>query len=151
MINQPQSHRLRLSSLTGSIAALAAWGCITVLFWNNSADWAIFKVASVVAAFLTGFGLWYLLLTRHPRPTVKAGALTGGLIGLLAHPLAWYLTILIGYVSGQTDSLGQPTANPLEGIPMALFYGLMGCLFYGWLTASLGALGGGFIAYFQTK
>jgi hypothetical protein len=151
MVNQPQPHRLKWSSLTGGTAALVAWGCNTVIFWDNNSDWVVFKVASVLAAFLTGFGLWYLLLTRRPRPTIKAGVVTGGLIGLLAHPLAWYLSILIGYFSGQTDSLGQSTANPLEGIPMALFYGLIGCLFYGWLTALLGALAGGVIAYFQTK
>jgi hypothetical protein len=151
MVNQSNHNRLKWSSLTGGLAGLAAWGCSTALFWNNQSGWGVLIVASTAAAFLTGFGLWYWLMTKRPQVTVKAGAVTGGLIGLLAHPLAWYLGILLLFFPGQTDSLGQPTANPLEGIPMALFYSLVGCLFTGWFTVPLGALVGGMVAYAQTR
>jgi hypothetical protein len=150
-VTQPTHHRLKWSSLTGGIAGLAAWGCSTALFWNNQSGWGILIVASTVAAFLTSFGLWYWLMAKRPQVTVKAGIVTGGLIGLLAHPLAWYLGILLLFFSGQTDSLGERTATPIEGILIALIYTLFSLAFIGWVTIPLGAIVGGVIAYAQSR
>ena len=135
----------------GIVAGLAAFGLSAWMLAGNTSGWQIFIGLSPVAAFLTGFVLWWSLMTLRPRVNLLFGLLAGALIGILAHPVAWYLAILWMYFSGETGSLGEPTVNPLEGLLYAPIYALPSLLIVGWLSVPLGLIGGGLVAYIQSK
>ena len=69
----------------------------------------------------------------------------------MAHPLTWYFALLYLYFSDERSSLGEATLNPWEGILASLAYSLLSLLFVGWLTAPIGALVGGVLAYVQSR
>lgn len=142
--------KLGWSSLMGLVAGLAAFGLSAWLVAGNTSGWDIFVIISPIAAFLTGFVLWWSLMILRRRVTVPFGLIVGVLIGILAHPVAWYLAILWMYFSGETSSLGEPALTPVEGLVSAPIYAV-GSLFFGWLSVPLGLLGGGLVAFIQSK
>ena len=135
----------------GIVAGLAAFGLSAWLLAGNTSGWQIFVGISPLAAFLTGFILWWSLMTLRPRVSLLFGLLVGALIGILAHPVAWYLAILWMYFSGETGSLGEAPLNPVEGILYAPVYALPSLLIVGWLSVPLGLIGGGLVAYLQSR
>ncbi len=48
---------------------------------------------STAAAFITGTLLWKIVYARARKHTHWRGMLVGALVGVVSHPLAWYLTI----------------------------------------------------------
>jgi hypothetical protein len=137
--------------MMGVVAGLAAFGISAWLLGGNSSGWDIFIVISPIAAFLTGFGLWWSLLSLRPQVTVLYGLIAGALIGILAHPVAWYLAMLWLYFSGETSSLGEPTFTPLEGLIYAPLSSLLSLIAVGWLSVPLGLVGGGLVVYLQSR
>jgi hypothetical protein len=135
----------------GIVAGLAAFGISAWILAGNTGGWQIFVGISPVAAFLTGFVLWWSLMTLRPRISILFGLLVGALIGILAHPMAWYLAILWMYFSGETGSLGEAPLNPVEGVFYAPVYALPSLLIVGWLSVPLGLIGGGLVAYIQSR
>ncbi len=141
--------RLFRPGAAGLAFGLAGLGVSLVFLRGVAAGWQVFLFCAPLAAFGVGFLAWSLLLARWPQPRPWAGAAAGALVGFLAHPAAWYLAILYFYFSGATSSLGEPTLDPVVGLPASLLYSALSWLAAGWLTVPAGALIGGLLAYFQ--
>jgi hypothetical protein len=135
----------------GLVAGLAAFGISAWIVAGNTGGWEIFVIIAPVAAFLTGFVLWWSLMILRRRVTILFGLIVGALIGILAHPVAWYLAILWMYFSGATSSLGEPTLTPLEGLVSAPIYAVGSLFLVGWLSVPLGLVGGGLVAFIQSR
>jgi hypothetical protein len=104
-----------------------------------------------LAAFGCTAGTWWLLLDRNRKYSLWRGALAGGLAGIFAHYVCWYLMILAQNIcywgwGGCVSSLGDPPANPLIGFGGALVFSLWSLLLFGWLTIPIGVLAGGIYA-----
>jgi hypothetical protein len=110
--------------------------------------WQRLPMCAALAAFLTGFGLWYRLVERcgatGRRPGLRAGLVTGGAAGALAHYPCWYLMILSANLDylwfGTTSSLGEPPMNPVQGLAGAAVFGAWSVFLLGWVTIPVGAL-----------
>jgi hypothetical protein len=137
--------------LAGLAFAIAGWVCSLWFLSNAIGDWRVMLYAAPAAAFLGGAFFWWLLVMRPERPRWVRGMIAGALTGLAAHPLAWYLAILVFYVAGVRDSLGQETLDPLTGLWASLVYSLLSWVGLGWLTVPIGALVGGVMAFLQSR
>lgn len=135
--------------LAGFDFGLAGYASAWLLLRDAAEDWQALTFAAPAAAFLLGVALWRLLVLHYTGRLWLRGAIAGGLTGLLAHPLAWYLASLYFFFSGASSSLGEPALNPLEAIPASLLYALLSLLAAGWITVPLGALVGLALAGFQ--
>ncbi len=135
--------------LPGLAFAVAGWACSLWFLKEALGDWRVMLYAAPASAFLSGVFFWWLLVIRPERPTWGRGMIAGALTGLAAHPLAWYLAILIFYVAGVRDSLGQATLDPLTGLAASGVYSLLSWVGLGWLTVPVGALVGGVMALLQ--
>jgi len=141
----------KTSSTLGMALACGAAGLLIGLWVARQAiatDYAAFPLYATLAALLAGGGLWWLLLARENRYRPLRGVLVGGLAGIVAHPLCWYLAILgqnacYWLWGGCRSSLGEPPVDPLNGLLAAGALALGSLLFFGWLTVPLGALLGG--------
>ena len=109
--------------------------------------WRLLPICAALAAFLTGFGLWYWLIERRKALRRRAGILTGALAGALAHYLCWYLLILSANLDylwfGTTSSLGEPPMNPFQALAGAAVFSGWSLFLFGWVTIPAGALLGG--------
>ena len=137
--------------IAGLAFSLAAFIFSLLLLSGVGEDWYTMLYAAPLAAFLSGFFGWGILVIVSKRVTLWKGVGAGALIGLIAHPLTWYFAILFFYFSGARSSLGEPTLNPVEGLWASLLYSLLSWLFVGWLTVPIGAAIGGILAYIQSK
>lgn len=91
-----------------------------------------------VAAFLAGAGLFRAFVVG--RESLLRGGVAGALVGIVAHPLAWYLLLLQTYVSGARSSLGEPTVGPVYGVYGAFAFSIWSWLLAGWLTVPVAGL-----------
>ena len=111
----------------------------------------VLTFTSGLAAFGCTYGFWWLLLDRKREYSIWRGALAGGLAGILAHYVSWYLLILTQNIcywgwGGCVSSLGDLPTNPLIGLGGALVFSLWSLLLFGWLTVPIGTLSGGIYA-----
>ena len=88
------------------------------------------------------FVLWRFFCSPDRLISTRRGGLVGVLTGLLAHPVAWYLTIVWSYAIGERSSLGDRMMNPLEGVPGCFVFALWSILLMGWLTVPAGGIAG---------
>jgi hypothetical protein len=72
-------------------------------------------------------------------------------IGLLSHPLAWYLAILWHYLSGDRASTGDEPLDPIMGITDSFVFSFWSLLLAGWLTIPVGAALGALLARWLTS
>jgi hypothetical protein len=105
-------------------------------------DWWPLVAASGLAAFAVSLLLWRLLCATSQPVSGRRGALAGALTGLFAHPVAWYLTLVWNYLFGQTSSLGDKAADPLDSLTGSLVMTFWSLLFAGWLTVAAGTVVG---------
>lgn len=113
------------------------------MVWNSGgAGWRGMIAAAGTAAALTGGILWRWLVLSRPVVTRRRAVLVGGLAGLVAHPVAWYLMIVALYVTGARGSLGDRTLTPLEGLWGSLVYSAWSLFLFGWITIPVGAFVG---------
>jgi hypothetical protein len=61
---------------------------------------------------------------------------------LVAHPVAWYIAIVINFASEARSSLGEEPLDPVAGLWGALVFSFVSWLFLGWLTVLAGGLVG---------
>jgi hypothetical protein len=134
-----------LTLITALVAASAAWLITADAIGNGYERTPFYAALSSGATFAL---LWYWLIERHRRFTVARGVVTGALVGLLSHPLFWYLFLLDSWLRYQLygqpiSSLGEPPMNPLDALAAALIYTLWSWFLVGWITAVVGAVTGG--------
>lgn len=98
---------------------------------------------TVLSAGLVGAGLFRLLVARR-ESTVRA-VVAGALVGLLVHPVAWYLGMMYLYVTEGAQEI--PKLNPITGLLTAFMLGFFSLLRAGWITVPLGGLAGLLLAW----
>jgi len=103
-------------------------------------------VASGLAAFAVSFVLWRGLCPPGRPFSARRGALAGALTGLLAHPVAWYLAIVLNYLRGRASFPGNRPIGPIEGLGASFVFAFFGLLLTGWLTVPVGAIAGWLLA-----
>ena len=114
----------------GAGTAFAIAGSLCALLFFRSWDSMVSDAAA--AAFMTGTLMWRLLLWRRAKGWRARGWVTGLIIGLCSHPIAWFLS-LSSAVTGQR--LVTPSAE-LSGSAFfgGLAYSFGSLLMLGWLT-----------------
>ncbi len=114
-------------------------------------DYSQLPIAAPIAAWLGGSLTWWFYCERNKKTRTQTRAAIAGTVGaILAHPLCWYLLILIsnfGYwvLGQQQGSLNTPPVDPFLAIPTSLMLGFFSLIFYGWVTVPLGMIAGIYI------
>jgi hypothetical protein len=107
-------------------------------------------LAVALAAGLLGAGFWHWIISEPAHPSWPRGAIVGALTGVLAHPLAFWLTAM-----GQLLTVGtsrEGLFNDLFVAPMlALLLSFISWTMIGWGTAVAGTLLGVVLAIIQEK
>lgn len=142
-IKQLISHRycaiVGTLSLIGTLAASLAF-IVAFVISRLFANWlGPFSFFAGLSALLLGPYLWWGLIIKPRRLTVKRGIAVGVLGSLLAHPLAWFLTALTSF----------QTMYFAYYIEMAFFLSLASLILAGWLTALIGGVAGAVVARLQ--
>jgi hypothetical protein len=105
-------------------------------------DWGPLVVSSGAAAFAVSCLFWRLLCAPDHLISARRGALVGVLIGLFAHPVAWYLFIVWSYLTGTRSSLGERAVNPVVALAACFVFAFWSILLTGWLTVPAGGIVG---------
>lgn len=112
----------------------------------------VMPVLAGTSSFLVGTFLWWRLVSRKAKITIKRGLLTGLLTVPVSHYFTFYLYILSANVSywilGIRGASEEPPGDPLNGIWGALGLALWSLLFFGWITVPLGAVLGAAYSWF---
>src|ERR1700731_169352 len=69
--------------------------------------WTVIVPSAILATLGLSLGLLWWATRRPPR--LRTGVGLGLLIGVLVHPVTWYLALLLAFVSGTRTSLDEPT------------------------------------------
>jgi len=145
-------YTLILVGIGAAITAAAA--CFLIDFvasFNISWTWlrppAQFYITTAISSLLIGPCLWWHLIIKPGKLTVKRGSWVGLLGSILVHPLAWFLlTLLALVVQGSTPgSLSFSLAMGFILLP------LTSLITVGWLTGIIGGLAGALVAALQQK
>ena len=130
----------RLTWIGGiGLANAAAAGIVaTALVRAASGDgWGILVPCAVIATLgLTLGGLWW---GTAAMPRRRTGFGVGIAVGLLVHPVLWYLALVAAFFGGERTSLGDPTLTPVEALGGAWVYAAFSLLVTGWLSCSISA------------
>lgn len=152
MSTRPAGNAIQRSLAMGLLCAPVGILCgIYIWALATGEGYHLFPVYAGVAAFVTPFAFWWLLVARRAQATVRGGALAGALSGAVAHYVCWYLLILSRNAcywlwGGCRSSLGEPPIDPLNGLWGALALTFWSLLYLGWVTVPLAALIGAFLA-----
>jgi len=140
-------------------------GLLCGLFVSRDAigdGWSRFWIDSTVAAFLTGYAVWWILIEKRPQLFVKvegklrSGAFVGAIAGFVGHYICWYTMFLsknicYWFTGGCLSSMREPPLNPIYAIVGALPLTLWSLLFFGLITVPAGAIVGAIVATMKIK
>lgn len=108
---------------------LAAVSTAVPAFIIGGAGGFFLRIASGIAAGSVGALLWWLLIERSSKPTLRRGAVFGFLTNLLANPLAWVIDgvyqIVIGDITATSEGVALHIAflsHVVRGSVLSLFY-----------------------------
>ena len=130
-----------LAGIFGVAGGLAVWSIA------SCSGYEFLPIAAGVGAFGTTAFFWWLIVARRNNYSARAGAIAGGLSGLVSHYVCWYL-YLIGantcywLTGGCVSSLGEAPLDLLNGLWGMLIFSLVSLVFLGWLTVPLGIVVG---------
>ena len=96
----------------------------------------------ILAGGLSGSIVWYLVVARIPAASTSRGVLAGSIAGFLTPIVAWPLF-------GLFRVLTDPAAG--DALSWSLVYSFLMLRGVAWLSALLGALLGGFLAWLQKR
>lgn len=140
--------------LVGGGAALAglAAAILALQFYGTSYGTrvAVFYLAAPLAAALLGPYLWWRAIIKPDRLSVRRGIGVGVLGASLAHPLAWYLALVLAFLTGEQTVAGILVTNPLLDLLAPLFLAPFSLIYVGWITALVGGVAGGATALLQS-
>ncbi len=106
--------------------------------------------AVAAAAGLLGAGFWWWIISEPRHPSWPRGVIVGGLTGVLAHPLAFWLTAMSQLLTVGTSREGL--FNDLFIAPMsALLLSFISWTMIGWSTAVAGIVLGVVLALVQER
>ena len=143
--------------LVGGGAALAGLAAVILAlqFYGTSygTQVAVFYLAAPLAAALLGPCLWWWAIIKPDRLSVRRGIGTGVLGASLAHPLAWYIALVLAFFTREQTVAGLLVFNPfnpLQDLLAPLFLAPFSLIYVGWITALVGGVAGGAIALLQS-
>ena len=140
--------------LVGGGAALAglAAAILALQFYGTSYGTrvAVFYLAAPLAAALLGPCLWWWAIIKPDRLSVRRGIGVGVLGASLAHPLTWYIALVLAFFTGEPTVAGLLVFNPLQDLLASLFLAPFSLIYVGWITALVGGVAGGAITLLQS-
>lgn len=106
-----------------------------------------FIIAAPIAAFLTSWLFWKIIIKEDKNTSVGRVIFTGILSGSLSHYITFLVLSIIMSIcywttGGCTGSLGDAPANPLEMLVYGWGYVFFSLLIFGWLTIGYAILMG---------
>ena len=122
---------------------------MNVINYNNyDSSWWRFQFSIAAASILVPAFLWYLIIERKKRFSMKRGIVVGVLGAVLSHYFSWFFFLYIG-----PALLDGKDVNPLFSMKAALTYSTVSLLLFGLLHLPLGGLIGGCYANYvkETK
>ena len=122
---------------------------MNVINYNNyDSSWWRFQFSIAAASILVPAFLWYLIIERKKRFSMKRGIVVGVLGAVLSHYFSWFFFLYIG-----PALLDGTDVNPLFSMKAALTYSTVSLLLFGLLHLPLGGLIGGCYANYvkETK
>ena len=134
--------------LVFGIAGFATAGLL--LHKSGGEGWELFRYFAGIASLLVS-GLVWALLSRGRIPGLARGAGMGLLVGLLAHPVTWYLASMYNYVRMMQSHNGDEPLGPVTGVAGALVFSFWSLLFTGWITLPLAAGLGALAAWMMNR
>jgi hypothetical protein len=148
-----------LKSVTAAVVFTAAGALCSAVVLSfgppetRGEGWAEFPFCAGAAAFMTSLTVWWLHVARTDKPGTMRGAAAGLAIGVLAHPVTWYVLIcwnwmLAGLSLRHPSAAGDPL-NPVTGVLGALVFSVWSIVIVGWITVPAGALVGTLVARLQ--
>lgn len=99
---------------------------------------AAFPLIASLASAALGPALWWWMIIKSGRLSVRRGICVGALAGSIAHPIVWYVALVLAFLTGQPTVAGILVTNPLQDLLSAIVLALISLLFVGWLTALIG-------------
>jgi hypothetical protein len=156
-----RSHRrdvwysLLLVAAGAALAGLAATAVALRFVGMPPADYyAVFYVTAPLAAALLGPSLWWWAIIKPGRLSVRRGIGVGVLGASLAHPLAWYIALVLAFLMGDRTiggvNGGINVTNPLQDLFASLVLAGFSLIAVGWITALMGGVAGGVVALLQS-
>ena len=127
--------------LAASFLSMHSPTILVAFHWDT--ENSILTFSASMAAALTGLGLWRYCIARVRWLSVRRAMGAGMLFSLLAHPLAWYLTMNFSSLAHFLDpagSFGVLGVDPFSALFGSLFLSLYSLVLVGWLTLSVSAL-----------
>lgn len=139
-----------LAGLLGLVGGTAVW------MIASGGGYEYLPLAAGLGAFGTTAFFWWLIVSRRANYRARAGALAGGLSGIVSHYTCWYLylvgsNICYGLTGGCASSLGEPPLDLLNGLWGTLIFSLVSLMFLGWITVPLGMAIGAWGAWKQQE
>lgn len=133
----------------------AVLGFLSALFiiWNaRGTGWWLVVVSAGIASFLSGVFFWRAFSSRDGNISYPRAALAGAFVGALSHPPAWYIAILLSWITG-TKGYGEIRAlGPADGLWACLVMSFWSLLLAGWLTVPAGVVAGlGYLALHRLR
>jgi len=98
--------------------------------------WSVLLIGAPAGAAIASLLIW----------PYRKDALGGAAIAFFAHPLMWYLAMLILWASGAKSSLNELTVNPIEALTACWIFSAWSWFLTGWLTVPAGGLLGWWLA-----
>jgi len=118
------------------------------LFTQDSAGegWEAFRYFAGLASFLVSGFVWFTL-SRGRILGIRRGVAMGALVGLLSHPVTWYLAILYNYFWATRFLQSDKALGPISGMDGSLVFSFWSLLLTGWMTVPVAAGLGAIIAW----
>jgi hypothetical protein len=140
--------------LVGGGAALAGLAAAFFALWFYGTSYvvqvAVFYLAAPLAAALLGPCLWWWAIIKPDRLSVRRGIGVGVLGASLAHPLVWYMALVLAFLTGEQPVPFMLITNPVQDLLEALSLAWFSLILVGWITALVGGVAGGAIAQLQS-
>ncbi len=145
-----------VAALTSFVAAVLAIRLMypadaEQIWWPTSPpDIGAFPLIAALTSAALGPLLWWRMIIKSGRLSVWRGASVGALTAIIAHPIVWYVALVVAFFAGRSTVASILVTNPFQDLISAVFLGTFSLIFVGWLTALIGGVVGGLIALLQS-
>jgi len=153
------------SPVWSSVKAALVFAGVVALSWGGvmyfasmsvpGEGWDALPVLASVATFLTAFTVWYLYVARPRKISSYRGGVAGVVIGLLVHPVTWYLfgchTWVLSLFPNPQSGGHSDVLNPFTAVLGAVAFSLWSAACTGWITIPAGAVIGMVVGSWQER
>ncbi len=137
--------------LVGICSAIAGYGAawLSFKFYTANTDVGMIYPAAPLAALLIGPLFWWRSIMKVRRLSIRRGIVVGILSSIAAHPLTWFLAMLLALLNGSPTVAGVLIFNPLVALGNSLVLSLFSMIEVGSITVLVGGITGGLMAGLQ--